>query len=335
MCDRVMVIVDGRLAAFDTTAAPAGAQPLLPHRLADRRRRAGGAAGVRWRAWRPRWRRARRERLGSSRGGAQAARAGRVPDRGAGPQRRARLLHRRPAEERHDGAVRDAARATRRSSCPTSKEPWFFAEELHERTPAAPGRDADDARAVPRAVRARRGPEQRVGEAIGAVPVVAHRRARDRRGARPDARIVAILREPASLLRSLHLQFVRDLRRDRGRPAHGARAGGRSGARAGSIPRHTYWPQALLYSEHVRYVEQLRRYHELFGRGAGAGADLRRLPRRQRGDRAPRCCASSRWTTRVPIEPVEANPTVRPRSQRLHELAARASRSGAARSRGR
>ncbi len=31
-----------------------------------------------------------------------------------------------------------------------------------------------------------------------------------------------------------------------------------------SMPRHTYWPQTLLYSEHVRYVEQLRRYREHF-----------------------------------------------------------------------
>ena len=31
-----------------------------------------------------------------------------------------------------------------------------------------------------------------------------------------------------------------------------------------AIPRYTYWPQALLYSEHVRYVEQLRRYHAVF-----------------------------------------------------------------------
>ena len=30
------------------------------------------------------------------------------------------------------------------------------------------------------------------------------------------------------------------------------------------IPQHSYWPQALLYSDHVRYVEQLRRYHAVF-----------------------------------------------------------------------
>ena len=85
------------------------------------------------------------------------------------------------------------------------------------------------------------------------------------------------------------------------------------------MPRHTYWPQALLYSEHVRYVEQLRRYHELFGRDrvlvliyddfrADNEATVRRVLRFLEVDDA------------VPIEPVEANPTVRARSQRLHEL---------------
>jgi hypothetical protein len=31
-----------------------------------------------------------------------------------------------------------------------------------------------------------------------------------------------------------------------------------------SLPRHSTRPQTLLYSEHVRYVEQLRRYHAVF-----------------------------------------------------------------------
>lgn len=36
--------------------------------------------------------------------------------------------------------------------------------------------------------------------------------------------------------------------------------------RGESMPVDTYWPNALFYSEHVRYVEQLRRYHERFPR---------------------------------------------------------------------
>jgi hypothetical protein len=81
----------------------------------------------------------------------------------------------------------------------------------------------------------------------------------------PAARIVAILREPASLLRSLHLQFVRshveserDLRR--ALALEGERREGKH------VPRRSHLPQLLHYSEHVRYVEQLRRFHEHFPR---------------------------------------------------------------------
>jgi hypothetical protein len=81
--------------------------------------------------------------------------------------------------------------------------------------------------------------------------------------ARPDARIIAILREPAAFLRSLHLQllqnhmeFVSDFRR--ALELEQPRREGRE------IPTQNYWPSALLYSEQVRYVEQLRRYEAQF-----------------------------------------------------------------------
>jgi hypothetical protein len=82
--------------------------------------------------------------------------------------------------------------------------------------------------------------------------------------ARPDARIVAILREPASYLRSLHLQFLRsDIENEADfRSALELEAERADGRR---IPRRSTRPQLLLYSEHVRYVEQLRRYHDAFG----------------------------------------------------------------------
>ncbi len=79
----------------------------------------------------------------------------------------------------------------------------------------------------------------------------------------PRARIIAILREPASFLRSLHLQFIRsdvetepDFRKAIG--LEGPRGEGRH------IPRDSTRPQLLMYSQHVRYVEQLRRYHAVF-----------------------------------------------------------------------
>src|SRR6202035_3164545 len=105
-------------------------------------------------------------------------------------------------------------------------------------------------------------PERRVGEASPGY-LLSRTAAASIADLQPNARIIAILREPASFLRSLHLQFLRtyvetesDLRRalalepDRRQHRH--------------VPRYTYWPQALLYSEHVRYVEQLRRYHAVF-----------------------------------------------------------------------
>ena len=87
--------------------------------------------------------------------------------------------------------------------------------------------------------------------------------------------------------------------------------------RGRQIPPGCPRPQALLYSEHVRYVEQLRRYHELFGRArvlvliyddfrARNEATVRRVLRFLEVDEL------------APIEVVEANPTVAVRSLRLH-----------------
>ena len=107
-------------------------------------------------------------------------------------------------------------------------------------------------------------PEQRVGEAstfylwsrVAPARIAA---------AQPRAKIVAILREPTSFLRSLHLQMVqnhaesqKDLRK--ALALEGPRRAGRK------IPRNAHWPRALIYTDRVRYVEQLERYHALFGR---------------------------------------------------------------------
>jgi len=196
---------------------------------------------------------------------------------------------------------------------PPGKEPWFFAEELRERTPPRPGgipgslqeylRLFEDARA-----------EQRAGEAS-----VMYLWSRTAAGAiaevQPQARIIAILREPASLLRSLHLQFLESyieveadfrkaiaLERDR---------------RAGrQVPRHTYWPQALLYSDHVRYVEQLQRYRKRFS----PEQMLVLIYDEFRADNEEGVRAVQRFLgvdDTVAIEAVEANPSVQPRSHPL------------------
>ncbi|HLM84791.1 MAG TPA: sulfotransferase [Solirubrobacteraceae bacterium] len=107
-------------------------------------------------------------------------------------------------------------------------------------------------------------PEQLIGEASPAYlrsPLVAGRIAR----LRPDARIIAILREPVSFLRSFHLQSLRgynESERDFAKAIElvEERRQGRQ------LPHLARTPADLLYTDHVRYVEQLRRYHEHFPR---------------------------------------------------------------------
>jgi hypothetical protein len=79
----------------------------------------------------------------------------------------------------------------------------------------------------------------------------------------PDARIIAILREPAAFLRSFHLQMVssnvesqRDLRK-----AIALEPQRRAGRQ---IPRRCHHPESLMYSQHVRYVDQLNRFRDAF-----------------------------------------------------------------------
>lgn len=105
-------------------------------------------------------------------------------------------------------------------------------------------------------------PEQRLGEASPQYlrsQVAAGEIAR----ACPDARIIAILREPASFLRSFHLQALHNLNETepdfaKALALEPARREGRK------LPLLAQSPQALMYSEHVRYAEQLRRLHDVF-----------------------------------------------------------------------
>jgi Sulfotransferase family len=200
---------------------------------------------------------------------------------------------------------------------PELKEPWFFAEDMRARfQPARSGAvpetlerylDLFDAAAA----------EQRAGEASSSY--LRSSCAAERIAAlRADARIVAILREPASFLRSLHLQLLRDhveTKRDL-REALSLEDERRAGRR---IPSGSHLPQMLLYSDHVRYVEQLRRYHTAFApeqvlvliyddfRSDNAGT-LRRVQR-------------FLDVEQTPVEPLDANiSTRRMRSQRLDDL---------------
>jgi Sulfotransferase family len=157
----------------------------------------------------------------------------------------------------------------------------------------------------------RAGTEQRVGEAS---PSYLRSRAAAQRIAelRPDARIIAILREPASFLRSLHLELVRDNME----PEKDLRkALAAEDARRGQRERFP----GLVYGDYVHYVEQLRRYHAVFPPEqmlvliyddfrADNEATVRRVLRFLDVD------------DRRPVAAIEANPTVRVRSLRLDGL---------------
>ncbi len=142
------------------------------------------------------------------------------------------------------------------------KEPRYFAFDLRssvgERAPESRPRTLEGYLALFAAAR----PDQRLGE-VSPQYLRSRLAAEEIARVQPDARIIAILREPASFLRSFHMQMVsskvetqRDLRR-----ALELEPSRREGRR---LPRHCHHPDALMYSEHVRYAKQLRRFHEHF-----------------------------------------------------------------------
>ena len=145
---------------------------------------------------------------------------------------------------------------------PDFKEPWFFSTDMRPRfQPPRAGRlpqTLEEYLALFADARA----DQVAGEASASY-LWSRTAARGIADVQPAARIIAILREPASFLRSLHMQFLenhveskRDLRT--ALELEGARREGKQ------IPRGSHRPQLLQYSDHVRYVEQLRRYRDLF-----------------------------------------------------------------------
>jgi hypothetical protein len=145
---------------------------------------------------------------------------------------------------------------------PVVKEPRYFASDL--RSTRARSQPPGQPRTLEQyaALFAAAGPGQIAGEASPQ-----YLRSRAAPGAiaevLPGAKIVAILREPASFLRSFHLQMVSsgiESERDfaKALALEPARREGRH------IPRGCHNPATLMYSEHVRYAEQLRRFHEHF-----------------------------------------------------------------------
>jgi Sulfotransferase family len=201
---------------------------------------------------------------------------------------------------------------------PELKEPWFLASDMRARfqppRSASPPETLEDYLKLFSAAEA----DQRIGEASSSYLLSTTAASRIAE-LRPDARIIAILREPASFLRSLHLQLLRthvEAKQDFGRAIalEPARRAGKH------IPRRCHRPQLLMYSNHVRYVEHLRRYHAVFPREqvlvliyedfrADNESTVRTVRRFLGVDETP------------PVDVRDANPTVkRVRSQGVDEL---------------
>jgi sulfotransferase family protein len=193
------------------------------------------------------------------------------------------------------------------------KEPSYFVPEVRSR------RSKRYSRGISEYVSlfAEAAPEQLIGEATTsylwsqtAAGLIAE--------AQPGARIVAILREPADFLRSLHLQFVRshvetEQNFRNALALDGPRREGRQ------IPRNSTRPRQLVYSDHVDYVEQLKRYHAVFPSEqvlvliyedfrADNAATVRQVLRFLNVDDAP------------PEQLIEANPAAAVRSPRMYDL---------------
>ena len=143
------------------------------------------------------------------------------------------------------------------------KEPRFFANDMRSRFQPVRGHSLPETLEDYLALFAGARPDQRVGEATPSY-LFSHTAAARIAEVQPAARSIAILREPASFLRSLHMQLLRshvETEKDL-RDAIALEDERREGRH---VPRRSHLPQLLDYSEHVRYVDQLRRYHAVFG----------------------------------------------------------------------
>jgi hypothetical protein len=197
---------------------------------------------------------------------------------------------------------------------PDLKETQFFARELHPRV--EPSRRHPKTMEEYLSLFEAAKPDQRAGEASPSYirSLTAAKRIRELRA---DARIIVILREPASFLRSLHLELLRDhieTETDLGRAIA-----------LSEVRREEYErsrppvQQALIYSEHVRYVEQLRRYHAEFPPEQVLVLIYEEFLRDNEGT-IRRVLRFLDVDDTVPIEITQANPTVRVRSPGAHGL---------------
>jgi hypothetical protein len=199
---------------------------------------------------------------------------------------------------------------------PDFKEPRFYADDLPSRfqEPRASGLPAETYEDY-LALFAPAGEGQLVGEASTAYiwsQSAASRIAR----ARPEAKIIVILREPAAYLRSLHLQLM-EIRIEDAKTLRKALALEDERRAGRHVPREIgNWPQVLLYTDRVAYVEQLRRYHAVFAPEQVLVLIYDDFRADNEGT-VRRVLAFLGVDQQAPVTVTEANPTVRMRSARV------------------
>ncbi len=196
---------------------------------------------------------------------------------------------------------------------PDKKEPRYFATDLpsayNPRRPNVPAAGYEDYLALFDGA----APDQLVGEA-SPVYIWSQTAAENIARTIPDARIIAIFREPASYIRSLHYQLIEariEQETDLGKAI--ALEPTRIGPRPGT---EEDWPEVLQYTAHCDYADQLRRFHAHFPHDQVKVIiydDFRRD-----NDATLRDVLRFLGVAEdVPIHAKESNPTVRMRSQRV------------------
>jgi hypothetical protein len=192
---------------------------------------------------------------------------------------------------------------------PELKETRFFARELHPRSPPSLPASLEAYLALFDAAR----PDQRVGEASPSY-LRSHAAAGRIAELRPDARIIALFREPASFVRSLHMELLRDhveTEKDLGAALDLETVRGQKH----ELERHP----GLVYSEYVRYIEQLGRYAAVFPREQIMVIIYDDF-RRENDATLAAVLGFLGVDQTLAADPIEANPTVQVRSVRLYEM---------------
>lgn len=191
------------------------------------------------------------------------------------------------------------------------KEPTFFAKDLPARWPREGGLTFD--RYLDLFADAT--PEQRVGEA-SVWHLLSTTAAAGIAQVNPQAKIIAILREPVSYLHSIHLQLLRS-QNESAKDLRSALALEDERRRGRRIPRQTRRPPVLQYSQHIRYTEQISRYHAAFPRDQVMVLIYEQF-RQDNVDTVRRILQFIDVDDTTPVEPVIVNAAVAPRSGRFN-----------------